>query len=428
MGGSGYDTCPPPQPCYNGDNGIGIAIDRHGNAYITGNTASDDFPVKNVFQNTNKAAGGLTNALVTKLDSSGSALIYSTYLGGHNEQPGFSIGDSGYAIAVDEKGAAYITGTTASTDFPTKHPFQDQLNPSGEAAFLTKLSPAGNALIHSTYLQGSQGAFASGIAVSAPGNAYVTGYTVSSDFPLKNAFQTELKSGFGNAFVTKFDSDGDSLVYSTYLGGSGSGLSSGDYGTGIAVDRYGSAYITGSTASQDFPTKNAFQPASKASGLDGTNAFVTKLSPVGNSLVYSTYLGGTTGPFGSGDFGGAIAVDRDGNAYVTGQAASSDFPIKDAFEPVMDLGNGGFDGYYTPNAFVTMFDAAGSALVYSSYLGGSVGNGDQGNGIGVDALGNAYVAGRCGTADFPVTESFHMYPGFAFVSKVSVQWVGPPQF
>ncbi len=426
LGGSGFDSCAPNR-CYKGDRGNGIAIDRHGNAYITGYTTSEDFPVKNAFQNTNKAEGGLTNGFVTKLDSSGSALIYSTYLGGHNDQPGVSIGDAGYAIAVDEQGNAYVTGTTVSTDFPTKHPFQDQLNQFGQAGFVTKLSPAGNALIYSTYLRGSVAEFAGGIAVDTHGNAYVTGSTVSPDFPVKNAFQTELKGGFGNAFVTKFAPDGESLVYSTFLGGSGNGLSNGDGGAAIAVDRYGNAYITGSTASHDFPTKNAFQPASKASGLDGTSAFVTKLSPTGNSLVYSTYLGGTTGPFGTGDFGTAIAVDRDGNAYVTGQATSSDFPVKNAFEPVMDLGSGDT----SPNGFVTMFDAAGSALVYSSYLGGiSGGDGDQGNGIGVDALGNAYVAGSSSSSVFPITESFGETEGNSgvFVSKVSVQWVGVPQF
>jgi hypothetical protein len=204
-------------------------------------------------------------------------------------------------------------------------------------------------------------------------------------------------------------SAGDALVYSTYLGGSSDNPSVGDFGTAIAVDAHDNAYITGGTTSFDFPIRNAFQRNLKTGG-DTTNAFVTKLDSTGSALVYSTYLGGS-GPddgLGLADLGNAIAVDSRGNAYVTGQAVSSDFPIKKAFQRAG-----------ASNAFVTKFHAAGTALVYSSYLGGSIGVGDQGRGIGVDADDNAYLTGFAGTADFPVTKDFQSVPGAVFVTKIS---------
>jgi hypothetical protein len=408
LGGSGFDTCPP-NGCYNGDEGNGIAVDKYGNAYVTGDTASPDFPVKNAFQPTLKSSNGLSNAFVTKLDRGGDALVYSTYLGG-------SVADAGSGIAVDTEGNAYVTGGTGSDDFPTKNPLPNQPQNTGSNAFVTKLCPAGNSLVYSTYLGGSMGDGGSGIAVDRRGHAYVTGATNSPDFPTKNAFQQELKSEFTNAFVTKFDTGGDSLIYSTYLGGSGDGEGFGDVGAGIAVDVHGNAYITGSTASPDFPTKNAFQPSLTVTGdLSPTAAFVTKLDNDGRTLVYSTYLSGSGyPPFAPGDAGFGIAVDKRGSAYVTGAATSPDFPTKNAFQPVIaDLGGG--------NAFVTKFDPAGTALVYSSFLGGSRGFGDRANGIGVDAQGNAYLTGRVGTGDFPIKNSIQNPPGGVFVAKISAR-------
>jgi hypothetical protein len=409
LGGTG--RCCPPNPGA-GDSGNAIAVDVHGDAYVTGTTTSSDFPVKNAFQNKLPTLfnGAAFDAFVTKLDSAGSELVYSTYLGGG--------ADLGNAIAVDRIGHAYVTGTTSSSDFPTKDAFQKELRGSFGNAFVTKFDAAGTALVYSTFLGGGGqragfGDEGHGIAVDAQGNAYVTGSTGSTDFPIKDAFQDKLKSTYANAFVTKFDRAGSELVYSTYLGGSGSNGFR-EEGNGIAVDTRGNAYITGFTNSADFPTKNAFQRNLK--NPSAGNAFVTKFDAAGTALVYSTYLGGSAS--GSGDSGQGIAVDRHGEAYVTGFTASTDFPTKNAFQGELKS-----RGPFT-NAFITKVDAADCALVYSSYLGGS--GSDFGNGIAVDARGNAYITGQTVSPDFPTKDAFQPVSqsvGFnqsdAFVTKIS---------
>jgi hypothetical protein len=401
------------------DSGVRITVDAHGNAYVTGLVTSADFPVKNAFQN----SGG--HAFVTKFDTFGN-LVYSTYLGGTT---GLN-GDVGAGIAVDAQGHGYVTGSTDSSDFPTKNAFQNTLRASNGNAFVTKLDRDGDSLVYSTYLGGSGGIIVnqaagdvgSGIAVDSAGHAYVTGYASSPDFPTKNAFQNTLKGAVAveNAFVTKFEADGKSLIYSTYLGGSGSivvdGFASGggDDGYGIAIDVHGNAYVTGSTLSSDFPTKNAFQDHLQAKCSLCSNAFVTKLSADGDSLIYSTYLGGS-----GSDRGYDIAIGVHGNAYVTGSTASPDFPTKNAFQKTLKNSNG--------NAFVTKLCPAGNALVYSTYLGGSSGVrfvSDSGNGIAVDTRGQAYVTGRTSSTDFPTKNAFQKTLGGgqgdtdAFVTKL----------
>src|SRR3972149_818785 len=220
-------------------------------------------------------AGGV-DAFVTKINSSGTALIYSTYLGG-------SGGDWGNDIAVDTSGNAYITGLTYSTNFPTSLPIQG--SNAGEAdAFVTKINSSGTALIYSTYLGGSGGDWGNDIAVDTSGNAYITGLTYSTNFPTSLPIQGS-NAGEADAFVTKINSSGTALVYSTYLGGSG-----GDWGNDIAVDTSGNAYITGGTVSTNFPTASAIQ----GSNAGGSDVFVTKINEPGSSLVYSTYLGGSS--------------------------------------------------------------------------------------------------------------------------------------
>jgi hypothetical protein len=231
LGGSAYDY------------GSGIAVDGAGHAYVTGWTTSANFPTMNPLQ---PASGGLY-VFVAKLNPAGSALVYSTYLGGG--------ADEGGGIAVDSSGNAYVTGLTESTDFPTMNPLQPSFGGVSDA-FVAKLNPTGSALVYSTYLGGSGIDNGTGISVDNSGNAYVTGYTFSANFPLMNPLQaTPGGGGYGDAFVAKLDSTGSALVYSTYLGGSGD-----DYGAGIAVDSPGNAYVTGSTDSNDFPTMNPLQP------------------------------------------------------------------------------------------------------------------------------------------------------------------------
>ncbi len=240
-------------------------------------------------------------------------------------------------------------------------------------------------LAYSTYLGGGGNDNGNGIAVDAAGNAYVTGFTESTDFPTKSPLQTMNRAataGFPNAFVTKLSVDGKTLVYSTYLGGSG-----GDSSLGIAVDSVGDAYVTGATSSKDFPTQNAVP--STLHFPAATNAFVTKLNPTGSALVYSTYLGG-----GVSDEGYGIAVDSAGSAYVTGDANSSDFPTQNAEQGAL-----GCAPRYCNNAFVTKLSVDGKTLVYSTYLGGSTN--DLGNSIAVDGAGSAYVTGFARSTDFP---------------------------
>jgi hypothetical protein len=303
-------------------------------------------------------------------------LVYSTYLGG-------SITDFGFGIAVDEEGYAYVTGLTRSTDFPTTaNAFQPGFNGGNEDVFVTKLNREGSALVYSTYLGGSFFEQAFDIAVDKNGDAYVTGTTASSDFPTTmNAFQPTF-AGEIDVFVTKLNSNGSALVYSTYLGGSRD-----ERGLGIAVDENSHAYVTGNVFSSDFPTTpRAFQRAYSGSG-DG---FVTKLNASGSGVVYSTYLGGSNGDIGEG-----IAVDENGHVHVGGGTASSDFPTTSgAFQPIAP-------GETEQNGFVTKLNRSGSGLVYSTYLGGA--SEDVAFDIAIDRKGAVYVTGFTRSLDFPTT-------------------------
>jgi hypothetical protein len=352
LGGSGStEGC-----CYgvgnNGEIANGLVVDGSGNAYITGATFSTNFPVtQGAFQTTNNAAfNSGSNAFVTKLNPTGSALDYSTYLGGSGlpTSEGYVYGDSASGLVVDGSGNAYITGQTYSTNFPvTQGAFQTTNNAafnSGYNAFVTKLNPTGSALVYSTYLGGSglptgfnqaYGEIASGLVVDGSGNAYITGSTYSTNFPVtEGAFQTTnnaAANGGTNAFVTELNPTGSALDYSTYLGGSGgeyfTGLGFGDGASGIAIDSSGNAYVTGSTRSTNFPvTEGAFQTTNNAV-WSGWNVFITKLNPTGSALDYSTYLGGSGGAAAMGDSASGLALDGSGNAYITGQTWSTNFPV-----------------------------------------------------------------------------------------------------
>jgi hypothetical protein len=285
--------------------GCGIIVDIEGSVYVTGYTHSTDFPTLNACQPT--YGGYHEDAFVTKLSPTGSSLVYSTYLGGESD-------DWGYGIVVDSHGNAYVTGETSSSNFPTENAYQGTKKGNWDA-FVTKFSPTGKYHLYSTYLGGNGDESGSCIALDSHENAYVTGATSSSDFPTKNAYQ-ETRSGGSDAFVTKFSPAGYGLVYSTYLGGDNH-----DWGSGIVVDSHGNAYVTGLTLSTNFPVVNAYQETIGGSW----DAFVTKLTPSGNVLSYSTYLGGS-----NTDEGHGIAVDSNRNAYVTGLTYSTDFPTHNA--------------------------------------------------------------------------------------------------
>jgi hypothetical protein len=373
------------------DWGYSIAVDSSGNAYVTGQTFSPNFPIRNPYQSTFHGSYSGGDAFVTKLSSSGRRLIYSTYLGGGAH-------DSGRGIAVDSGGSAYVSGTTSSSDFPTLNPYQ--MYQGGIDAFVTKLSNSGSSLIYSTYLGGGDDDAGLGIAIDGIGNTYVTGGTYSSNFPTLNPYQTF--QGCWDVFVTKLSGSGISLIYSTYLGGEGD-----DCGYGIAVDGNGNAYVTGETSSSSFPTLNPFQTYQSAS-----DAFVTKLSSSGNSLIYSTYLGA-----GSLDQGRGIAVVGGGSAYVTGgtYSSSSDFPTLNPFQTHQE------SYFNTEDVFVTKLSSTGNSLIYSTYLGGE--SWDEGSCIAVDASGNAYVIGNTGSSNFPTLNPYQTYQNTwesdVFVTKLT---------
>ncbi|WP_432661809.1 SBBP repeat-containing protein [Wukongibacter baidiensis] len=372
------------------DVGFGIAVDNTGSAYVTGQTSSLNFPLMNPIQ---PVFGGLSDAFVTKVNPAGTALIFSTYLGGSDT-------DVGFGIAVDNTGSAYVTGQTFSANFPLMNPIQPVFGGSADA-FVTKINPAGTALIFSTYLGGSSGDAGRGIAVDNTGSAHVTGFTNSLNFPLMNPIQPVFGGGGADAFVTKVNPAGTALIYSTYLGGNGVF----DIGRSIAVDNTGSAYVTGSTSSLNFPLMNPIQPVF---GGGGSDAFVTKVNPAGTALIFSTYLGGI-----GFDVGFSIAVDNTGSAYVTGETSSLNFPLANPIQPV--FGGGSFD------AFVTKVNPAGTALIFSTYLGGS--GDDFGRGIAVDNTGSAYVMGQTSSLNFPLMNPIQ--PTFgggisdAFVTKIN---------
>jgi ELWxxDGT repeat protein len=353
-----------------GDYGYAVAVDDSGNAYVTGDTEATDFPTTpKSFQP--GYGGGHCDAFIAKLSSDGSALVYSTYLGGSDY-------DWGSEITVDSSGNAYLAGDTSSTNFPTQNPLQAAYGGGYSDAFVAKLNSAGSALIYSTYLGGSDYDWGLGIAVDSSGNAYVAGETRSTDFPTQNPLQAAYGGGYMDAYVAKVNADGSALVYSTYLGGSGH-----DYGCAIGVDDAGNAYVSGDTSSTDFPTQNALQPNHGG----GTDAFVTKLNAAGSALVYSTYLGGSDS---EGAWKG-FAVDGSGDAFVTGGTGSTDLPVTDnALQPSLA-------GVYY-DAFVVKLNPSGSEF-YSTYFGGSMS--DRAYGIAVDASGNAYLTGETRSTDFP---------------------------
>jgi uncharacterized protein (TIGR03437 family) len=379
LGGNGEDTA------------FGIAVDSSGNVYLTGYTSSADFPITSgAYQGGYR--GGSLDAFLVKLNAAGNALVYSTYLGGAGE-------DIGYGITLDATNEPVIAGSTASLNFPVTGGAYATTYAGGVTdGFVVRFNAAGTSLVYSTYLGGAGEDAAYGVALDTHGNAYLTGYTESADFPITpGALQTTTAGGY-DAFVTAINATGNALVYSTFLGGT-----DGDFGFGIATDSSANAYITGYTTSPDYPTTaGAFQVAKRA----GYDAVLTKLSPAG-SLLYSSYLGGS-----GDDFGFAVAVDAAQNVYVTGETSSTDLPLVNPIQAALAG---------PVNAFIAQVNPAWTALSFSTYVGGS--GSDAGYGIAVNAQGVVSVAGTTSSANFPVTagapQSALAGPSDAYVLSLS---------
>ncbi|TFH08199.1 MAG: hypothetical protein E4H14_06885 [Candidatus Thorarchaeota archaeon] len=349
------------------DYGNSIAVEG-GCAYIAGYTQSSNYPTANAYDSTYNSN---TDCFVTKLAADGQSLVYSTYLGGTDV-------DYGFGIAV-ESGYAYITGYTWSTNFPTINAY-DSVQNGGFDCFVTKLATTGLSLVYSTYIGGSLNDPGYSIAVEN-GSAYITGSTLSSNFPTINAYDSTYNGG-QDCFVTKLATNGQSLIYSTYLGGSDA-----DWARGIAVES-GYAYIAGYTWSEDFPTENAYDSTFNDGFSDDDDGFITKLGVNGQSLVYSTYLGGETV-----DQARDIVVDR-GCTYVTGYAWSTDFPIANEYN---STNNGGYD------CFVSMFTPDGQSLSYSRFIGSLYE--DCGRAIAFEN-DSVYITGYTDSPNFPTIGAF----------------------
>ncbi|MFN2578127.1 MAG: CHRD domain-containing protein [Pyrinomonadaceae bacterium] len=366
------------------DSGSSIAIDGSGNVYVAGTTASTNFPTRGAAFPNNKA---LSDIFVTKLDAAGANIIYSTYIGGSGL-------DRADGIAVDANGNAYVVGRVGDTsiDFPTTAGALGTTYRGGDFdGFLFKLNPQGNALVYSTFIGGEDNDSTEGVAVDATGNAYVTGGTRSSGFPVTpSAFQS-FRAGDTDAYLMKLNAAGSGVLYSTLLGGSGT-----DRGSDVVVDATGNAYVAGYAASPDFPTQNAFQVFSGGS----FDAFVAKIdtTAVGAaSLVFSTYIGGI-----GDDKAFGIAADVGvANVYVAGQTSSNNFPV---LNPAQPSSGGSFD------AFIAKISNSG-AKVYATYFGGS--GDDRATGVAVNASG-AYLTGFTASTNLPTVSPLQLNNGGAF--------------
>jgi hypothetical protein len=355
------------------EEGAAVTTDFEGNAYIVGATDSLNFPMTpGVFQS---ASGAGKDLFVTKLNPNGGGVVYSTYIGG-------SLDDYGYGVAIDNEGNIYVTGTTASANYPTTPGVVQSTKSGGTDAFVTKLNASGTALLYSTFLGGTSNEEGFGIAFDSLSEVIVTGVTASSNYLVtSNAVQSAL-AGPTDAFVTRLDPSRNTTIFSTYLGGSGT-----DIGFGIAFDAStNSPIVTGLTDSMNFPvTPGAFRTVSAGS----SDAFVVKLNGFGTASNYATYLGG------SGiDAGLSIAVDANGNVYVNGLTDSPNFPTTPgSLQPA----NGGGES----DAFVTKLNATGAGLIYSTYLGGN--GADSSASIALGFGSKAVLSGTTTSANFPVT-------------------------
>lgn len=414
------------------DFAYGLAVDNAGDVFLTGSTDSPDFPTNNAlypkilghgYSGTRSGTFYNANAFVAELNTNGSHLIYSTYLGGSgNISQG--TGDTGTGVAVDSANNVYVTGFTSSTNFPATNSLAYKLAGTTNIllnrlagsynAFLTKIGPGGTNLLYSTYFGGTNVDEATGIAVDGSGAVYLAGFTGSTNFPTTNAVQpvlggiTNSTPGY-NAFAAKFaqpSATNLTLVYSTFLGGINN-----DLGYGVAADSAGNAYVAGEATSPNFTNTAGFfnELTNNLSGsILTTNAFLVKLGPKGTNLIYSAVFGGN-----SIDIAFGVAVDPLGNVFVCGATTSTNFPATNNAIYLAATNSGGSD------VFVTAFNPSATAMLYSVYLGGA--NNDFGNGLALDPAGDAYVVGQTFSSNFPTNTALHATlngPSDAFLAKI----------
>ncbi len=385
------------------DWGYSLVLDASGNAVVTGYARASDFPTTPGAYDTSHNGG--RDAFVAKLSASGSALLWSTFLGGVSY-------DEGRSLVLDGSGNVVVTGYTGYSDFPTTLGAYDTSHNGNNDIFVAKLSASGSALLWSTFLGGSDDDGGGSLVLDASGNVVVAGWTVSPNFPTTpGAYDTSFNGQYGDydGFITKLSASGSALTWGTFLGGS-----SYDDGYSMALDASGNAVVTGTTRSSDFPTTpGAYDTSYNGGYWDG---FVAKLSASGSALLWSTFLGGSVD-----DDGYSLVLDASGNAVVTGMTGSPDFPtMAGAYDT-------SFNG--SSDVFVAKLSASGSALLWSTFLGGS--DGDWGYSLALDASGNAVVTGRTRSSDLPTTPgaydtSFNNVYGWSdvFVANLGIGCAG----
>ncbi|MEW6413309.1 MAG: SBBP repeat-containing protein [Candidatus Zixiibacteriota bacterium] len=366
LGGSGNDENPR------------LVVDSDHNILLIGRTFSSDFPTASALYSTRQ---GLSDAFVAKISSDGDSLVYSTYLGGMHDE-------WGTGIAVDSSDCAYLTGITESDDFPTVNAYCSYLVKNDDS-WVTKITPDGSSLVYSTYIGGSGHDRTRDIQVDALGRAYITGETYSSDFPMVNAFDDNFAKnteGIVDAFLVRFSSDGTSLEYSTFIGGSDD-----DWCNALDVTEDGKATVVGDTESDDFPTLNPIQAEhSPDTGYLGTDIFVTGFSADGRNLVYSTYLGGI-----DDDLSEDIAFGPFGSINIVGSTYSPDFPLANALDDMLGVTD-------RPDAFAVRLSSQAKELTYSTFLGGD--SSDIATSVEADGSGTAFITGYTLSADFPLVD------------------------
>jgi hypothetical protein len=377
------------------DYGETIVLDSENNIYVTGRTASPDFPT--TADAYNQTHSGTVDVFICKLSPDGSTLLYSTFIG----SIGLDIDWCSPSLVLDDTNNIYVTGYTYSNDFPIVNAYDATYNGAGDG-FVCKLSADGSNLLFSTLIGGHDVDYSRSITLDDANNVYITGGTFSSNFPTVNAHDATYNGG-GDVFLCKLSADGSNLLYSTFIGGSN--MWSTDEGADIALDSVNNIYITGSSDSIDFPTANAYD----ATYNEGGDAFVCKLSADGSTLLFSTFVGGN-----NDDNGLSLALDSENNVCVTGGTQSVDFPTVNAYDSIFN----GYDVY--GDAFLCRLSSDGSNLLYSTFIGGSMGEG--GRSIVLDDVDNIYLTGYTCSPDFPIVDAFSPILGGdydAFLAKLS---------